>query len=235
MSRTGRSGGVAGRPLPLVLVLLALLGWCALLIGFRVHLAGERTYAFLLWNLVLAAVPLAAAYALEGAARKRMGAPAQVAAFLIWLCFLPNAPYLLTDLLHLADRPPVPLWFDLAMLLSCAGTGLLLGFLSVARVQRVIDQRFGFAAGWTTALAALLLSGYGIYLGRFLRWNSWDVVADPRGVFGSVAGHLVDPASHPRTLGVTTVYGVGLALAYLALRVAWPAGPPHPRDDETAR
>jgi uncharacterized membrane protein len=199
-------------------VLGALLAWCALLIGFRLYLAGTPTFRFLAWNLFLAAVPLAASSALVAAHARRAGRLLQLGCFAVWMLFLPNAPYLLTDLLHLAPMPPVPLWYDLAMLLSCAGTGLLLGFLSLAQVQRVVEERYHAAAGWALALASMLLSGYGIYLGRFQRWNSWDVMMDPTGVFGTVAGHLLDPAAHPRTIGVTLVYGGGLALGYVALR-----------------
>lgn len=144
---------------------------------------------------------------------------ARLASFAIWLLFLPNAPYILTDFIHLKYRPPVPLWYDVLMLFSCAGTGLLLGYGSVMLVQRDLARRHGPRAGWIAAGAALVLSAFGIYLGRFLRWNSWDALTDPVPLFAEIAEHLTNPFHHPRTFGVTILYGVALLLGYVALHV----------------
>ena len=135
------------------------------------------------------------------------------------LLFLPNAPYLLTDLLHLALRPPIPLWYDLALLFSCAGTGLLLGYVSLLEVQVTVEEQLGRLAGWMVAAGSLLLSGFGIYLGRFLRRNSWDPLTDPAGLFRDVSDRLLNPTSYPRTYAVTLIFGIGLLLGYVALRV----------------
>jgi len=143
----------------------------------------------------------------------------RIAWFAAWILFLPNAPYIATDFVHLAPSPPVPLWFDVALILSCAATGLLLGFSSVAEVQAVITRSSGRATGWGVAVGALLLSGFGIYLGRFLRWNSWDALVRPKELARYVAPRASHPLSHPRTFAVTLIYGVGLVLGYVALRV----------------
>ena len=172
-------------------------------------------FAFLSWNLILAAIPFFASVAAE---RTRSFA-AQTAVLLIWLVFLPNAPYILTDFIHLAPRPPIPLWFDLLLIASCAGTGLLLGYASTLIVHRVAADRFGTIAGWTLAIAAQLLSAFGIYLGRFLRWNSWEVVTNPMPLFADLANRLTSPMSYPRTFAVTALFGVMLTLGYIALHV----------------
>ena len=103
-------------------------------------------------------------------------------------------------------------------LFLAAGTGLLLGYASTAEVHRVLQRRAGRVVGWSVACAALMLSGFGIYLGRFLRWNSWDMVSDPAGRLTDLVTRALHPAEHPRTLAVTLVYGVGLVLGYVALR-----------------
>ena len=182
-----------------------LLAWCAALLTVRVWRAGSLMYLFLGWNLVLAAIPAFAAARLgrERAAWRQTGWLA------LWLAFLPNAPYLVTDFVHLRARPPVPLWFDIALLISCAATGLLLGYASVADVQRFIARKFGQATAWLCAASALVLSGAGIYLGRFLRWNSWDILANPIAIVLSI---------QPRVVSVTLVYGFGLVVGYLAFR-----------------
>lgn len=182
-----------------------LLAWCAALLTVRVWRAGSPMYLFLVWNLFLAAIPAFAAARLqyERVSWRQAGWLA------LWLAFLPNAPYLVTDFVHLRARPPVPLWFDIALLISCAATGLLLGYASVADVQRFIAKKYGEATAWLCAAAALVLSGAGIYLGRFLRWNSWDILANPIAIVLSI---------QPRVVSVTLVYGFGLVVGYLAFR-----------------
>jgi uncharacterized membrane protein len=136
----------------------------------------------------------------------------------LWLLFLPNAPYILTDILHLTRATHAPAWYDLALLLSCAGTGLLIGYLSLIDVQAVVARSFSPAIGWMFALVSLMLSGFAIYLGRFLRWNSWDVLVTPTRLF-YIAGGLLHPFSNTRALSVTLVFGVILALGYVSLRM----------------
>jgi len=196
------------------LVFVVLLAWCAFLLAGRVWRSHQLTYAFLAWNLFLAVIP---AFAGALVVRARTTA-VRLMWGIVWLLFLPNAPYIVTDFVHLTPRAPVPLWYDVALLLSCAGTGLL-GYSSVADVQDAVTVRFGAAAGWLIAMAALLLSGFGVYLGRFLRWNSWDPIANPAELLNRLGGYGLNPMSHPRTVAVTFIYGVCFALGYAALHV----------------
>jgi uncharacterized membrane protein len=186
-------------------VFALLLIWCEVLLVARIWRAGSFMYLFLIWNLFLAAIPAFASAMLE----RQRSQWRQAAWLAVWLAFLPNAPYLATDFVHLRARPPVPLWFDIALLISCATTGLLLGYTSVADVQRFIARRFGETVSWLCAASALLLSGAGIYLGRFLRWNSWDILSNPVAIVLSI---------RPRAASVTLVYGLGLLVGYLAFR-----------------
>ena len=198
-----------------VLVFALLLMWCAALLGLRGWRANNATYFFLAWNLFLAAIPFGAALLFERVKPFAL----QVAAFAVWLLFLPNAPYIITDFVHLRPRPPVPLWFDILLLLSAAGTGLLLGYGSVMIVQRAIERRHGARTGWLVAAVSLFLSAFGIYLGRFVRFNSWEVVTDPLPLFADIAYRLMNPMQHPRTFAVTALYGIALLLGYAALHV----------------
>ena len=197
----------------------ALFLWCASLVVLRVERTGSLMYGFLCWNLFLAWIPWLAGQAFRASSRRRAPVIRQLGWFALWLLFLPNAPYIATDLLHLTARPPVPLWYDLALLLSCAGTGVLLGYVSLLDVQMAVEERFGRVAGWSVATGSLFLSGFGIYLGRFRRWNSWEVLTEPAGLFGDISDQLLDPASHPRTYAVTLIFGSGLLLGYAALRL----------------
>ena len=198
-----------------VLTFTALLAWCGVLLALRVWRSHDAIYFFLVWNLVLATVPFAAALLFE----RVKSLAAQIIAFAVWLVFLPNAPYILTDFIHLRPRPPIPLWFDVLLLLSAAGTGLLLGYGSVIIVQRVIERRHGVKTGWMVSAVALFLSAFGIYLGRFVRFNSWEVVTDPMPLFADIAYRFLNPMQHPRTFVVTALYGIALLLGYAALHV----------------
>ena len=195
-----------------------LLGWCGFLLLARVVHSGSVSLVFLAWNLVLATIPALAAAAFVEAADRGSSALVQTGWFALWLVFLPNAPYIVTDFMHLRPRPFVPLWYDIAVLASCAGTGLLLAFSSLDDVQGVLARKYSRLTGWVLAAAALVLSGFGIYLGRFLRWNSWDALSRPLQLAADIGERLLDPLSHPQTFGVTMVYGVGLLLGYTAFR-----------------
>ncbi|HEV2836462.1 MAG TPA: DUF1361 domain-containing protein [Pyrinomonadaceae bacterium] len=200
------------------IVLSMLLFWCVCMIAVRTDRTGSGYYRFLLGNLFLACVPLFLSTVLRIANHWRFPRTIQLAVFGLWLLFLPNAPYILTDILHLTRVSHAPAWYDLALLLSCAGTGLLLGYLSLIDVQGIVARNFGAAWGWTFALVSLVLSGFAIYLGRFLRWNSWDVLLAPSRVFGIMDG-LLHPWAHARPLAVTLIFGVILTLGYISLRV----------------
>ena len=200
------------------LVLSMLLCWCAAMIAVRIDRTGSGYYSFLRFNLFLAGVPLFLSTVMRLANHLRVHWTMQLALFILWLLFLPNAPYILTDILHLTRASEAPVWYDLALLLSCAGTGLLLGYLSLIDVQGIVARRFGPAKSWLFALVSLVLSGFAIYLGRFLRWNSWDVLIDPARVFGILAA-MLNPWAHARPLAVTVIFGVILTLGYITLRL----------------
>lgn len=193
------------------------LAWCLGLIAVRVLRTGSPHLLFLVWNLFLACIPLASARALAAMSRGRAPGWAQCLVFGLWLLFLPNAPYIVTDLVHLSRPAGIVFWYDLGTLLSCAGAGVLIGYLSLLDVQQIVEDRFGKTAGWLTAGGALLLSGFGVYLGRVMRWNSWDVVTDPVGLFRSVADSVLNARLHAHTYLVTLLFGAGLLLGYAAL------------------
>ena len=153
------------------------------LVVFRVRtlLIGSLEYAFLIWNIFLAWIPLGLAYTASVFAWKRRFLIFTLPLVLIlWILFLPNAPYILTDLLHLGQpKPDVPLWFDMLLLIWFAWTGLLLGVVSMFLMHDIMRRQFGRVAGWIFVFAAGTLCSLGIYIGRFLRWNSWDLLFSP--------------------------------------------------------
>ena len=135
-----------------------------------------------------------------------------------WLAFFPNAPYLMTDLLHLRVQGNQLLWLDLIALQAFAWTGLALGFVSLDVVQGVVARRVGRAASWLFAAAVMGPSAFGIYLGRFRRWNSWDVARDPLGLFADVAHIVLHPIAHAHVVAFSAVLAAFLLTAYLVVQ-----------------
>lgn len=211
-----------------------------LLVGLlcaRMWRTGDDLYAFLLWNVALACIPAALALLADRFyARRAHGAA--LATLALWLLFLPNAPYVLTDFVHLRARAPVPLWFDVALLGAAALAGLALGAVSLARVDAIARHALGGRAALVVVLGASLASGYGIYLGRFARLDSWDVALHPLSVLARAAPPLLHPALHARAWAVTLVFGALTAASYLGargLRGVGPLGPVGARGAMRAR
>jgi uncharacterized membrane protein len=191
-----------------------------LLVAARVIHTRRLGYVFLVYNLVLAWIPLGmsvAVHALDGL-KGRAARIATAVTLAAWLAFFPNAPYLMTDLLHLKVQGNRLLWLDLIALQAFAWTGLALGFVSLDIVQSVIARRAGRVASWLFAGAVMGLSAFGIYLGRFQRWNSWDVVRDPLGLFSDIAHMVLHPFAHAHVVAFSAVLAAFLLTAYLVVQ-----------------
>jgi uncharacterized membrane protein len=180
--------------------------------------AGNVDFWFLIWNLGLAWIPFLFALGAYGYARR---AGSMLAFGLGWLLFFPNAPYIVTDFVHLQPGSAVPFWYDALTIGAFAAVGLALGFASLYLMQCVVSRRFGAAAGWRTVLAACVLGSIGIYLGRFVRANSWDVLTRPDWFARLAHAWVLDPFGNSRLIAVTWAFTllltVGYAMVYRAL------------------
>jgi uncharacterized membrane protein len=201
---------------------LAAVGALALLSSFtvatiavRVAYTGSLEHVGIAWNVFLAWIPLVLALVVYDRARSVGVSTTLVAVGALWLLFFPNAPYIVTDLKHVDDGGAVPVWYDVILLSSAAWAGLVLGFLSLYLMQAVVRRLVGAGWAWVFVAAVLVLTSLGVYIGRFLRWNSWDVFVRPRSLLEGVAGALVDPFDHPRTVAVTILFTSFLFATYL--------------------
>lgn len=195
---------------------------CAGLVAARMLYSGSVHYWFLIWNLVLAWVPFVFAGLAYLAARggRALMPVISVLAALVWLLFFPNAPYILTDFLHLGsmgDR--VPGWYDVLMLFWFAWTGLMLGVVSLYLMQEIVRQVAGGALSWAFVIVAAGLGSFGIYLGRFLRWNSWDLLRRPRPLAAELYGTVTDPAAQPQLVGFTALFALLFLFVYGAVYI----------------
>lgn len=184
------------------------------MVGARYWRTGDLVFLFLVWNLFLAWIPLATA-GFAAALPNRPIAQAICGAW--WLLFFPNAPYLVTDLMHLSYLGGRLLWFDTLMFATFALTGLVVGYVSLRLMQGIVARYLGVVGSWVFVVGALLLSSYGIYIGRFLRWNSWDLFVSPLSLARDMAGSLFEL----RTIAVTFSLAV-LFIGTYAVLVALP-------------
>lgn len=190
------------------------------LVGARAWHTGHLLFLFLLWNLFLAWIPVG----LAGVAAALPNRPiTQAILGGWWLLFFPNAPYLVTDLMHLAYLSGRLLWYDTLIFATFALTGLVLGYVSLRLIQGVVAHYLGVVGSWGFVVGALLLSSYGIYVGRFLRWNSWDLFISPTALARDMVGSLFEL----RTFIVTLSLAVLLTATYAVL-VALPRLSPSP-------
>ena len=134
-----------------------------------------------------------------------------------WLLFLPNAPYIFTDLIHLMSRYYGHFWVDLVPILSCALTGLVLSFLSLYLMQSIVARMFGWLTSWLFIAGAAGLSGFGIYLGRFLRFNSWDVLFKPMELYHGIGQWATDPLANGTSFAFPILFATFLFIAYVML------------------
>lgn len=188
---------------------------CALT-AVRVWRSHSPAYTWLVFNLCLAWVPYACSLWTE-VWRER--APRRWARLLLpaglWLLFLPNAPYIITDLIHLRSVPTAHPWFDAALVVAFAWTGCFLGVVSLHIMQQIVRSYAGVTWSWLFVIAASGLAGVGVYVGRFLRWHSWHVFTDPHRILSTTLTALSDPFGHTRAIGVSLIFGALLLACYV--------------------
>jgi uncharacterized membrane protein len=186
------------------------------MIGFRVLYTQTPEHLAIAWNLLLAWIPFALALVAYERSRAGVAMPLLLALALLWLLFLPNAPYIVTDLKYVGDGGGVPVLYDVLLLSAAAWTGLLLGLTSLFLMHAVARRVIGAVNAWAFVVGVLALSSFGIYLGRVQRWNSWDVFVRPGSLLGEIAGGLLHPLDHPRPIGLTVLLTSFLLASYLA-------------------
>jgi len=219
------------RQLPLILALAFSTAVCAGLLALRMAYTRGITYFFLLWNLFLAWLPLLSALVAYNLNRRRPSFTTILvaASAVVWLVFFPNAPYILTDIMHL-KAAGVPLWYDLILLVTFAWTGSFLGHVSLYLMQIIVRRVVGPAWSWVFALGTLGLGSLGIYLGRFQRWNSWDLLHRPLDILRDIWQPIRHPFAHPQTVAFSVLFYLFLIASYWMMVTLVDFG----RDAETA-
>jgi uncharacterized membrane protein len=199
-------------------------GLCLLMFVFRILATGTFRYWFIPENLALAWLALLFSWLLVlELGRHRWLSWQNLILSAIWLIFLPNTWYVLTDFLHVYPTGEISQLYDIAMMTTLIISGFSLGYASLYVVHLEFLKRWKARAAHLAVAGILLIASFGIYLGRDLRWNTWDVVANPEGIILNVSDRVVDPLQHPRAINVTVLFFILLTVLYCAVWVA--AGP----------
>ena len=185
------------------------------LVSVRYIITHEEVYLFYPWNLLLATVPLFFSRQLKK--YKKFGIRSGII-LACWLLFFPNAPYLVTDLFHFQQRPPVPYWADLLIVTSGAWNGLALCFVSLMQAERFLSHHIKIKWRMPATVALLVLCSYGIYLGRFLRFNSWDIFTNPGRIIHVTISHFIQPWQHRQFWEFTILFAALLSLMYFTIK-----------------
>jgi uncharacterized membrane protein len=192
-------------------------GFAVLLLAIRITVTGSLMYGFLAWNLFLAYVPYAVTNRLVKNQKWVKNRMRFLGIFLCWLLFIPNSFYIITDLFHLDEGKVAPQWFDLALIFSFVWNGLLFGILSLREMERIIESQFTAKWRWLIVYVILWLNALGIYIGRYLRFNSWDVITNPFQLTGDILYLCIHPLRNGREWGMIICYAILVTLIYKSI------------------
>ena len=190
---------------------------CIVLVAGRTVYSHTNHFQFLVWNLFLAWIPLVLAALVYRIAARRDDRVRLilVPVALVWLLFFPNAPYIVTDLVHLGEfHDNVPSWFDVMLVAWYAWTGLLLGVVSLRLMHEIVARSRGSIAGWLFVVFVTLAGSIGIYVGRFLRWNSWSVFQAPLSLADTGWDRINQPDAGELMLGFAILFALLFLFVY---------------------
>lgn len=213
-------GVIARRHLSALTILSSV---CLALLGLRFVLTETTRYWFIPENLALAWMSLFLSWLLVGQLKQRRWSSWQnIILSALWLIFLPNTWYVLTDFIHVYPTGEISELFDIVLMSSLVISGFALGFSGLYMIHKEILKRLEPTRAGLLVAVILLISSFGIYLGRDLRWNAWDVITDPGGLVIDVSDRVIDPLGHPRAFNVTGLFFILLGSSYLAIYKALP-------------
>jgi len=191
---------------------------CLCLLVFRIKATQDLFGLFLIWNLFLAFVPLGIAWYLQHK-RLHINSVLKYALLVLWLLFLPNAPYVITDVIHLSYSPLNWFIYDGITIAAFAFLSLYFGFQSLIEVRKLFKTEL--AESWLNILTAgvLILCGFGIYLGRIVRFNSWDLITNPLDLFSTIGHYLINPIENKSVWQFTLGFGIFLNFSFLLFKM----------------
>jgi uncharacterized membrane protein len=185
-----------------------------MLLVVRIMTSGQLSYAFLAWNLILAYIPFLISDWLNKHQEFFNHRINLFSVLSVWLLFMPNSFYILTDLFHLDNMGWGHPWFDLTLILSFAWNGVLLGILSIRKMEMLLKRSKGKFISALVVCAVMWLNAFGIYIGRFLRFNSWDVIINPFSLFDELADIIRNPYDYRYVWAMSFCFAFFMIILY---------------------
>ncbi len=201
---------------PFQKMLATCLVFIGLLIAFRIAYMGSLKYISMVWNIFLAWIPFVLAGFLQQYRNKEKWK--QLLLFGTWLLFFPNALYIVTDLVHLQDETNMPWWFDAVLLFASSFIGIVMAFVSLRKAELFLSSYFKPAMVGVLMGLTLFVGSFGVYLGRFERWNSWDVVHDPIALGAGIAGKILNPVDNYEVWAITILFSGIYGILYYFMK-----------------
>lgn len=195
-------------------MLFVLAAFCISILLIRAKITHSIFFFFLIWNLFLAYTPLAVTTVMRYNSKLINKKVYFYPVFFFWLLLLPNAPYIITDFMHLKRETGVPVWFDVLLLVSFSASGILFGLASMKDMFGMISAKFNLKTAWIAMGIICFLSGFGMYVGRFLRYNSWDILQKPYTMTVDILCSLTDAETCKPAWGITLGFGTLMFLLF---------------------
>jgi len=195
-----------------------LTGLCIVFYAFRVAVSQSFRFGFVFENLALAWLGLIFGWLLvKNLHKKRWLSWQNIGLSILWVLFLPNTWYVLTDFLHVLPTGEVSQLYDIVFISILVINGFVLGFTSLFLVHQELRKRFSEQKAYAVVAVVILLSSFAIFLGRDLRWSSWDIITNPSGLILNVSDRFIDPFGHRQAFNVTGLFFVLISSAYFAI------------------
>lgn len=181
----------------------------------RVVLFNRLSLVYIIWNLFLAFIPYVISFfLLHLSEKKKLSQKVFIILGIVWLLFLPNSPYIVTDLIHIGVVRSVPVLFDSILLFTSAWLGLLLGMNSIFHIEKILISKYSSKITSIVIISILFLTSFGMYLGRFLRFNSWDILVHPLDFFRILANAFSTSTRHIEALIYTLLFFSFILVSY---------------------
>lgn len=198
-------------------LLTAFLIFIGLLIAFRIFYSGTLRYITMAWNIFLAWIPyILSSYLVQYRNKEKWK---QLIVFGSWLLFFPNALYIVTDLVHLQDDTNMPWWYDTMLVFCSSFLGIVLAFVSLNKTEFYLAGLFRKRMVAVLLTGILFIASFGVYLGRFQRWNSWDVFHNPVSLGMDIFYTVANPLENYKAWAITILFTAVYSLLYFFIRI----------------
>ncbi len=198
-------------------ILFIFIVFIAVLITARIAYSGSIRFIFIGWNIFLAWIPYALSNYFVVYAKKEKWK--QLFLFASWLLFFPNALYIVTDLIHLEESTNVPVWYDAILLFASSFIGLIMAFVSLLKVEHFLNGIFSKKMISVIIPTILFIGSFGVFLGRFQRWNSWDVLHNPLALTMDILKRCISPVDNMKTWVITIILTALYSLLYFLIKI----------------